>query len=259
MEGQAKAKAMNAVFTDALASRRRWYDDNGFLHISLRFMRTGTLQYQNTPETFPNGVPPHAVDHRGVVTVMVEPSDLGESESLASLAGLPCLRTHDWASPDKDLDQTGSVAGVPEFDGEYVIGEAVITDAETIRRIESGVLVEVSAAYVHEIDWTPGEHQGEPYAGKQRRIRYNHFVLLEEGEGRAGSAVRVTNSKEKEDMSEPNKEGGILVWLKSLGGKPVRVMNADDAEKVAEVDAKAENESPEESGGEPSWIETLKK
>lgn len=37
-------------------------------------------------------------------------------------------------------------------------------------------------------------------------------------------------------------DGGILVWLKSLGGKSVHVMNADDAEKVAELDAKAENE-----------------
>lgn len=247
MEKQATAKAMNAVFTDRLAQRQRWYDDNGFLHISLRFMRTGTLKYAPTPETFVNGVPPDAIGPDGYVTVMVEPADLGEPESLSSLAGMDGLRVHDWANPEKPRDDVGSVAGIPAFDGEYVVGEAVIKDAETIRRLEDGELVEVSAAYVHEIDWTPGEHKGTPYAGKQRRIRYNHFTLLPAGEGRAGSEVRVTNSKEQK-LSD-KKEGWIGVYSRKLK-KLVFAQNADDAEEIAEADAKAENETPSGDGNE---------
>lgn len=248
MEKQAKAKAMNAFFTSDVPQGRE-YDANGNLRITLRFMRTGLLKYAPTPDTFPDGVPPDAIGPDGQITVLVEPDELGDPESLRSLQGLDGLRRHEWATPDQPRDDTGSVAGEPRFDGEYVVGGAVIKDRPTITLLElpdgdPNKLVEVSAAYTHVIDWTPGEYQGQRYAGKQRQIRYNHYTLLPRGEGRAGPEVGVMNSKEKQ-LSEPKEDGGILVWLKSLKGKTVRVFNADDAERVAELDAKAENEDGE--------------
>lgn len=259
MEKQAPANAMSAVFTDRFGRRERWTDDNGFLHIALRFMRTGLLKYAPTPETFPDGVPPGAVGPDGMVAVLVEAVDLAEPDSLASLAGLDCLREHEWASPDRPRDSVGSVAGVPAFDGEYVVGDAVIKDADAIRLLnlpdgDPERLVEASAAYSHIVLWEPEPYAGKAYAGKQKRIRYNHFTLLPEGEGRAGSEVRVLNAKEKSAMSEPNKPGPIGIWSRKLKHF-VFARNEDDARKIAEEDAKdaapAENEENGENAGLP--------
>ena len=63
------SRAMNAVFTDSIRDRKRFRDENGFLHIPLRFMRTGTLKYLATPETFRDGVPPDAPGPDGMVRV----------------------------------------------------------------------------------------------------------------------------------------------------------------------------------------------
>lgn len=246
MEAMAKHKAMNAVSSGSENRPKRFIDDNGFLHVFLRFMRTGTLDY--SPGTFPDGVPPDAVSVDGKVTVLIEPGDLKEPDSLASLAGMPGLRKHEWATPEGELDIIGSVAGTPGFDGEFVECEAVITDAETIRRLQDGELIEVSAAYHHDVLWEPGEHEGKPYAGKQKNIRYNHFVLLPEGEGRAGRDVKAINSKEN-DVAETSekKPGGVMVWLRKLG-KSVMAMNEKDAEEIAKADAEgveAKNEDPE--------------
>ena len=239
----ARPRALNSLHVADASGGKRWKDANGFLHIALRFLRTGLLDYAPSPETFPDGVPAGAVGPAGLVTVLVEPEELRDADSLASLAGMPCLREHDWAGPEKKLDVVGGVAGTPEFDGEYVTGEAVVTDADVIRRLEAGELAEVSAAYVHEVEWTPGTSEGKSFAGKQRNIRYNHFVLLPEGEGRAGRQVRVTNQKEKE-VDESKKEGGgyLAVFSRKLG-RLVFARNADDAEAVAKADA-AEEKPP---------------
>lgn len=256
VEVTAKNKAMNAVSVGSENRPKRYLDDNGFLHVFLRFMRTGTLEY--SPGTFPDGVPPDAVSVDGKVTVMVEPGDLKDPDSLASLAGMPGLRKHEWATPEGEIDQIGAVAGEPEYVEEngvgYVECEAVITDAETIQRLDEGELVEVSAAYHHDVLWEPGKHEGKPYSGKQKGIRYNHFVLLPEGEGRAGRDVRAINSKENEVADIKKDDAGVSIWSR-MYKRVIKVMNADDAEAIAKADeeaAKAENEGGEDKASPPA-------
>lgn len=238
MEKQANsfAFAMNAVFTDSVSGRKRWKDQNGFLHISLRFMRPGILKYAPTPANFPNGVPPEAIGNDGMVSVLVEPKELKEQESISSLAGMPCLREHDKAEPGKKLDIVGSVSGAPEYESDHVTGEAVIMDAETISRLEAGDLVEVSAGYTHQLVWEQGEKDGEPYSAKQTNIRYNHFVLLPPGTGRAGETVCVTNSKEKCAMSEK-----VSFWSK-IYNRIIYAENEDDAKKLAATEKELSDE-----------------
>lgn len=248
-----KHKAMNAVSVGSENRPKRYLDDNGFLRVFLRFMRTGTLDY--SPSTFPDGVPSDAVGVDGKVTVMVEPGDLKDPDSLASLAGMPGLRRHEWATPDGKLDQVGSVAGEPQYvveDGVgYVECEAVITDAETIRRLQDGELIEVSAGYHHDVLWEPGNFGEQPYAGKQKNIRYNHFVLLPEGEGRAGRDVKAINSKENEVADKKEEGGGVRVWCRKLK-KAIFAMNADDAEAIAKLDEEAEAENESTDGNPPA-------
>jgi hypothetical protein len=247
----AKYKAMNAVSSGSENRPRRFRDDNGFLHIFLRFMRTGILEYGQ--DTFPDGIPSGAAGVNGRVAVMVEPDDLKDPESLASLAGMPGLRKHEWATPEQDLDQIGAVAGEPCYVEEngvgYVECEAVITDAETIGRLDDGELVEVSSGYRHDVDWAPGEFEGKSYAGKQKGLRYNHFVLLPEGEGRAGRDVRALNAKENEVADEKEK-GGVRVWCRKLK-RAIFALNAEDAEAIAELDEKPEEKTESTDGNPP--------
>jgi hypothetical protein len=256
VQAQAKGVAINSALFAGEVPASRWLDDNGFLHITLRFMRTGLLKYAPIPETFPDGVPPECVGPDGFVTVLVEPEDLAEPESLASLAGLDILRTHEWATPDGTRDTVGSVAGIPQFDGEFVTGEAVIKDAETIRRLQlpdgdPEKLTETSAGYGHVIQWDGEPYAGKAYAGRQRTLRYNHAVLLPEGEGRCGATVRVTNANDKKKGGEDMSEAKGVSWFSRVYG---RVFNANDereAEEMTKMDEKiaSENEGGGEGGG----------
>lgn len=241
---------MNAVSAGSENRPRRFRDANGFLHVFLRFMRTGILAYG--PETYRDGVPPGAAGANGETAVLVAAEELSAPESIASLKGMPGLRSHALATPEEEKDIIGSVAGEPEYVVEdgigYVECEAVITDAETIRRLDDGELVEVSAGYLHEVKWEPGEFAGQPYAGRQVNIRYNHFVLLPEGEGRAGREVRALNAKERE-VAENKEGGGVRVWCRRLK-KAIFAVNAEDAEAIAELDDKpAADDTP--AGGNP--------
>lgn len=236
---------MNAYFGGEIPSlpSDRYYDANGFLRIRLRFMRTGLLKYSPDAENFPAGVPEGAIGPDGMVTVMVEPEDLGDPESLASLTGIDCLPSHVVISPESPQKIIGNVAGLPEFDGTYVTGEAVIKDKATIEQIElpdgdPNKLIEDSACYRHVVEWVPDPYVNKPYAGRQKKIRYNHFVLLPKGKGRAGPEVCIMNSKDEKMSDKP--DGLVACYLRNKG--VVYAKNESDAERILKEDAIAENE-----------------
>lgn len=239
-----QAIAMNAVAFGSENRPKRFEDDNGFLHVFIRVMRTGTLDY--SPATYQDGAPPDAVGPNGKITVLVTPEELSDPESLASLKGMPGIRRHEALTPEMEKDVIGTIAGEPEYVEEngvgYVECEAVIIDADTIVRLSNGELVEVSACYRHGVNWDPGDFSGTPYAGEQVNIRYNHFVLLPEGEGRAGPDVMVVNSKEN-DVEK------IMVWSRRLK-KAVFAMNEDDAKAIAELDDAAAGDGESSDGNE---------
>lgn len=251
-ERAVKYAAMN-VRADVNEDRpKRFKDDNGFLHVFLRFMRTGILEYM--PETYEPDVPEGAVGENGRIPVLVTEQELSDPDSLASLQGMYCLQEHEMITPEGEKRIIGAVAGEPQYvtDGGtgYVQCEAVITDAETIQGLEDGSLVEVSAAYHHDIQWGFGSYNGEPFAGEQRNIRYNHFVLLHRGEGRAGPSVMVVNSKEK-DVDR------YLVWSRKQKRAFV-AQNQEEAEKLAEELAGPEPaaEPAPEPAAEPAAADT---
>ncbi len=87
-------------------------------------------------------------------------------------------------------------------DGKYVAGSIVIKDRSTLDAIERGELGELSCGYQVELDWTPGEHEGESYDAVQRNIRYNHVGIGDaEGWGRAGHEVRIRDGAYADSMA----------------------------------------------------------
>ena len=253
MQTQAKGVAINSALFAGEVPASRWIDDNGFLHITLRFMRTGLLKYAPIPETFPDGVPPNCVGTDGNVTVLVEPDDLAEPDSLSSLAGLDILRKHEWATPHGTRDAVGSVAGVPQFDGEFVTGEAVIKDADTIRRLQlpdcdTEKLSVTSAGYGHVIEWDGEPYIGKAYAGRQRNIRYNHATLLPKGEGRCGDTVCVMNAKDGDKGERKMSDTKGVSWYSRLYGRVFNATDEREAEEMAKLDEKIVSENEGEGG-----------
>jgi hypothetical protein len=85
-------------------------------------------------------------------------------------------------------DNVGHVSGEPRSDGRTVGAVLAIQDAETIRRIDSGELVEVSPGYRLMLDPTPGTTPaGERYDAVQRQRVYNHVAIGPKGWARGGS------------------------------------------------------------------------
>lgn len=85
--------------------------------------------------------------------------------------------------------QVGHVSGQPRRDGDYVAATLVVSDAETIRKIESGK-VQLSCGYECDLDPTPGvAPTGERYDAVQTNIRGNHVAIVEMA--RAGEAARI--------------------------------------------------------------------
>lgn len=75
---------------------------------------------------------------------------------------------------------------------EWVETAIVVSDADTLRKVESGELVEVSMGYEAEVIPQSGvTPEGEHYDAIQRNIRFNHLALLKDGHARAGRGARL--------------------------------------------------------------------
>lgn len=86
-------------------------------------------------------------------------------------------------------DSVGHVSGEPRVEQGHLMADVAVLEADALRRIDTGELVELSAGYRVLIDPTPGEWQGQRYDAVQRRREYNHVALLPAGGGRAGASV----------------------------------------------------------------------
>jgi hypothetical protein len=65
----------------------------------------------------------------------------------------------------------------------------VIEDRATINRVNAKELVEISAGYSMDVEFTDGEYEGKRYDAIQRNIRYNHVALLPKDKARGGNEL----------------------------------------------------------------------
>ncbi len=121
------------------------------------------------------------------------PSQVFKPESLATLRSATVTEMHPTQGPVTPDNWRGLTVGhVSEDvrqDGSHVSAPLLIQHADTIRKIESGELKELSCGYSCNIDATPGLFEGERYDVQQTDIEYNHVAVGPEGWGRGGSTV----------------------------------------------------------------------
>lgn len=118
--------------------------------------------------------------------------------------GLPLMRDHHFDSAEKPQREfrVGSVGTDCVYNAPYLQASLTITDAEAIRKIESGERVELSCSYFYTAVLEKGEFAGQPYDFVMTDIQGNHVALVEEG--RAGADVRVADSGENVKETQEN-------------------------------------------------------
>lgn len=153
--------------------------DEGYLRVWSRAARTGTQLYRRADGSQVREYRP--------------PEEVQKPESLATFGMKPVTWTH----PPVLLDSyntaeyaKGTSGSQVRFNDGFVEVALVVTDQETIEKIERKEATEVSAGYKVDYDPTPGiTPEGESYDGVQRNIRVNHIAIVPRG--RAGPEVRL--------------------------------------------------------------------
>lgn len=154
---------------------------SGAVRLDAAVTRVGVLQYSDGQRTWGE---------------LKDPAEVFSPASLATLPGLPVTVDHppELVTPTTWNDvAVGHVGdGVrPERDTGLVVAPVVVSDADTIARILSGDLVEVSAGYTCAVVEEEGVYDGVPYSARQTDILYNHAAVGPEGWGRAGADVKL--------------------------------------------------------------------
>lgn len=153
--------------------------DEGYLRVWARTARTGTQLYKRADGSQVREYRP--------------PEEVQKPESLATFGMKPVTWTHPPVLLDSNNTSQfskGTTGSQVRYNDGFVEVALVITDQETIDRIDRREATEVSAGYRVDFDPTPGiTPEGESYEGVQRNIRVNHIAIVPRG--RAGPEVRL--------------------------------------------------------------------
>lgn len=120
-------------------------------------------------------------------------------KSIESFKRVPLLSQHVDYTPDSNYEQfvIGCLGDDVQFDGTYLQASMSVWDGDSIRKIQSGEVRELSAGYKYELNMTPGVFDGEQYDGIMTDIIGNHVMLTPRG--RAGRDVYVHDSQPTEE------------------------------------------------------------
>jgi hypothetical protein len=149
----------------------------GFLRAPAFFTRTGVFTYRRQDGS--------------IVRELRHPDDVFHPDSIASLQMAPLTDDHpeEMVTPEnvKELSVGWIGEGVKQ-DGERLAGSAVVADARSIKRVQTGK-VELSCGYDAQMVKESGVYNGERYDERQTNIRYNHVAIV--SRGRAGRGIRL--------------------------------------------------------------------
>lgn len=200
-----------------------------------------------------------------IVTVQRHPEDVFEDATLASFEGKPITDGHppENVGPENYAAYTkGHVQNVRR-DGEYIVADLYINDANLANEVRNNVKREVSCGYL--CNYVP---DGSGY--KQSRIRGNHVAVVPKG--RAGATVSIQDTAPEAEkgrnkpMSEFWKSVLTAFGMAAKDASPEELdkmvettATALDAEPVKTPDAEPAEEKPEETAAEDEMVEKAPK
>ena len=200
--------------------------DTGFLTITVSLLNDKPMQY-NASE----------LHLEGDDTYLMSAPYHEMSAGVDTLEGVPVVVGHTWQTVDTISKAVGHIKGNINLDDRTntITCDVLITDADTILRIISGDLVEISSAYKCDLNYT-GER-----SGTQHDLEFNHLALLGEGEGRGGDSIRILNHNKKQQETQMATDAKTeLTRVRLQNGKDVYVAN-ESVDDVQDMDKKVEN------------------
>jgi hypothetical protein len=179
------------VKTLAFDRSLRTTDKDGRLHVAVcNLSKSNVCEYRGSEIP---GADALGLDPNRLYRLLRDPKEL--AKAAPTFNNLPLLIAHVPVTADdprRDL-VVGSTGTDAAFENGFLRNSLVVWDSEAIAGIETEAQKELSAAYHYTADMTPGEFNGESYAGVMRNIVGNHVALV--AEGRAGPDVVVGDSR----------------------------------------------------------------
>jgi len=145
------------------------FDDNGYLRVDGVAAKAGILTY-----LLPNGE---------IRREYVPAETLFNADSLDTLRGAPVTVEHPGVlSPETSSQHSRGSVPKADADGEKLKVGVVVTGKDAIDAIQSGKR-QLSPGYRAELDFTPGEYNGQKYDAVQTRRVYNHLAIVSSARG----------------------------------------------------------------------------
>lgn len=171
-----------------------------------------------------------------LVTVQRHPEDVFEEATLASFEGKPICDGHppENVSPENYAAYTkGHVQNVRR-DGEYIVADLYINDANLANEVRNNVKREVSCGYL--CNYVP---DGTGY--KQSQIRGNHVAVVPKG--RAGAAVAIKDAAPEAEKGRKTIMSYWKTFLAAFAGA-ARDAEPEELDKMVETTATALDAEP---------------
>ena len=175
-------------------------------------------------------------DPERVITVQRYPEDVFEDATLASLEGKPVTDGHppENVGPENYAAYTkGHVQNVRR-DGEYIVADLYINDANLADEVRNNVKREVSCGYL--CNYVP---DGMGY--KQSRIRGNHVAVVPKG--RAGAAVAIKDAAPEAEKGRKTIMNYWKTFLAAFAGA-AKDAEPEELDKMVETTAAALDAEP---------------
>lgn len=174
----------------------------GYLKVKARAARTGIQTY---------------VKNNKVVRVLRTQDEVFNPESLASLKNKPITVGHPKEFVNINNIKTYSMGFTTEYlqqvkDGDdiFIETELMVQDLNTIDKIETGQLTEISAGYQARYEANLNTNDNT-YDEVQKNIVYNHIALLPTGTARAGRKARIQLTNDSLEMVYDSLDDEIII------------------------------------------------
>lgn len=173
-----------------------------------------------------------------LITVQRYPEDVFEDATLASLEGKPVTDGHppENVGPENYAAYTkGHVQNVRR-DGDYIVADLYINDANLANEVRNNVKREVSCGYL--CNYVP---DGSGY--KQTRIRGNHLAVVPKG--RAGASVSIKDAAPEAEKGRKTIMNYWKTFLAAFAGA-AKDAEPEELDKMVETTAAALDAEPAE-------------
>lgn len=226
------------LFADAVALKGSRVTNDGYLVVDAAIARTGIQNYAGSEIGRPD---------LDTVRVFRPEAEVFSDRAMASFAHRPVTDDHPSemvSAANWKQHAVGMTGDTVVRDGDHLRVPFTLMDAESIQRVRDGKR-ELSAGYVADVDWTPGETpSGEPYDASLIKIRGNHLAIV--SRGRAGATCRIGDSwghiqTEKPTMAETTRAvvvDSVTYQMTDQAAQLVEKLTRDLADATSAVTSK---------------------